>query len=92
VLTDGSRQIEIYPMPTSHAEDFQVVYLPREKILIEADHASPRKNKIAPGPRAVEFLQGIERLKLDVTTIAGIHGDTGNMEGLRAAVKGGKGN
>jgi glyoxylase-like metal-dependent hydrolase (beta-lactamase superfamily II) len=90
VLTDGSRQIELYLMPTSHAEDLQVVYLPREKILIEADHVSPRKNKVAPGPRAVEFLQGIEKLKLDVTTIAGIHGDTGNMEGLRAAAKGAK--
>jgi glyoxylase-like metal-dependent hydrolase (beta-lactamase superfamily II) len=89
-LTDGSRQIEIYLVPTSHAEDLQVVYLPREKILIEADHVSPRKNKVAPGPRVDEFLQGIERLKLDVTTIAGIHGDTGNMEGLRAAAKGGK--
>jgi hypothetical protein len=90
VLTDGSRQIELYLLPTSHAEDFQLVYLPREKILIEADHVSPRKNKVAPGPRVDEFLQGIEKLKLDVTTIAGIHGDTGNMEGLRAAAKGGK--
>jgi glyoxylase-like metal-dependent hydrolase (beta-lactamase superfamily II) len=90
VLTDGSRQVEIYLLPTSHAEDLQVVYLPREKILIEADHVSPRKNKVAPGPRVDEFLQGVEKLKLDVTTIAGIHGDTGNMEGLRAAAKGGK--
>jgi glyoxylase-like metal-dependent hydrolase (beta-lactamase superfamily II) len=89
-LTDGNRQVEIYLMPTSHAEDLQVVYLPREKILIEADHVSPRKNKVAPGPRVDEFLQGVEKLKLDVTTIAGIHGDTGNMEGLRAAAKGGK--
>lgn len=89
-LTDGNRQIEIYLVPTSHAQDLQVVYLPREKILIEADHVSPRKNKVAPGPRVDEFLQGIERLKLDVTTIAGIHGDTGNMDGLRAAAKGGK--
>jgi glyoxylase-like metal-dependent hydrolase (beta-lactamase superfamily II) len=90
VLTDGSRQVEIYLLPTSHAEDLQVVYLPREKILIEADHVSPRKNKVAPGPRVNEFLQGVEKLKLDVTTIAGIHGDTGNMEGLRAAAKGEK--
>jgi len=90
VLTDGSRQIELYPLPTSHADDNQVVYLPREKILIEADHVSPRKNKIRPDPRVNEFLKGIEQLKLDVTTIAGIHGDTGNMEGLRAAAKGGQ--
>ena len=87
VVTDGSRQIEIYPLPTSHADDFQLVYLPREKILIEADHASPRKNQIRPAPLVSELLQGIERLKLDVGTIAGIHGDKGNMEGLRAAAK-----
>ena len=85
VLTDGNRQIEIIPLPTSHAEDFQLVYLPSEKILIEADHASPRKNQIRPAPLAKELLQGIEQLKLDVETIAGIHGDTGDMQGLRAA-------
>ena len=90
-LTDGSRQIEIYALPTSHAEDFQIVYLPREKILIEADHASPRKNQIRPGPYPNALLQGIEKLKLDVAIIAGIHGDTGNMQGLRAAAaKGGQ--
>jgi glyoxylase-like metal-dependent hydrolase (beta-lactamase superfamily II) len=85
-LTDGSRRIEIYALPTSHAEDFQIVYLPGEKILIEADHASPRKNDIRPGPYPKALLEGIERLKLDVAMIAGIHGDTGNMQGLRAAV------
>jgi glyoxylase-like metal-dependent hydrolase (beta-lactamase superfamily II) len=90
VLTDGNRQIELYALPTSHAEDFQLVYLPREKILIEADHASPRKNQIRPGPNPKELLQGIEQLKLDVAIIAGIHGDTGNMDGLRAAAKGGQ--
>jgi hypothetical protein len=39
-----------------------------------ADHVSPRK----------------EQLKLEVGTIAGIHGDTGNMEGLRAVAKAGQ--
>jgi len=88
VLTDGSRQVEIYPLPTSHAEDFQIVYLPREKILIEADHVSPRKNQIRPGPLPGELLKGIEQLKLDVTTIAGIHGDTADIQALRVAAQG----
>jgi hypothetical protein len=66
VVIDGSRQIEIYPLPTFHADDFQLVYLPRAKILIEADHASPRKNQIRPAPLVNELLQGIQRLKLDV--------------------------
>jgi glyoxylase-like metal-dependent hydrolase (beta-lactamase superfamily II) len=86
VLTDGSREIEIHSLPTSHAEDFQIIYLPREKILIEADHVSPRKNQIRPGPLPGEVLQGIEQLKLDVATIVGIHGDTGDMQALRAVV------
>jgi len=90
VLSDGSRQVEIYPLPTSHAEDNQVVYLPREKILVEADHVSPRKNQIRPGPLPNELLKGIDQLKLDVTTIAGIHGDTADIQALRAAVKGGQ--
>ena len=38
VLTDGSRRVEVYPLLTSHAEDLVVIYLPAEKILIEADH------------------------------------------------------
>jgi glyoxylase-like metal-dependent hydrolase (beta-lactamase superfamily II) len=90
MLTDGNRQVEIYPLPTSHAEDLQVVYLPREKIVIEADHVSPRKNQIRPGPRVDEFFQEIEKLKLDITTIAGIHGDTADMQALRAAAKAGQ--
>jgi hypothetical protein len=69
----------------------QALRLPRAKILIEADHARPRKNQIRPGPYPNALLQGIEKLKLDVGIIAGIHGDTGDMQGLRAAVaKGGQ--
>jgi glyoxylase-like metal-dependent hydrolase (beta-lactamase superfamily II) len=90
VLSDGNRQIELYPLPTSHAEDFQIVYLPREKIIIEADHVSPRKNQFRPGPLPLELLKGIEQLKLDVTTIAGIHGDTADIQALRAVAKGGQ--
>jgi len=89
VLTDGSRQIQIYPMRTSHAEDFQVIYLPREKIVIEADHVSPRKGQVRSAPAVKEFVEGIDRLQLDVTTVAGIHGDTAPMEAARAAAQGG---
>ncbi len=28
---DGERQIEVHPLPTSHAEDLVVVYLPKGK-------------------------------------------------------------
>lgn len=88
VLTDGSRQIEIYPYPTAHADDYQIIYLPREKLLIEADHVSPRKGQVRPGDLPRQLLQGIEQLKLDVETIAGIHGDVASLRDLQVAVKG----
>ena len=87
VLSDGARQVEIHPLPTSHAEDLVVVYLPKERLLIEADHISPRDGQVRPGPRVKEFVQELDKLKLDVVTIVGIHGDQASLEASRAADK-----
>jgi glyoxylase-like metal-dependent hydrolase (beta-lactamase superfamily II) len=87
VLSDGGRQVEIHPLPTSHAEDLVVVYLPKERLLIEADHISPRDGQVRPGPRVKEFVQELDKLKLDVATIVGIHGDQASVEASRAAAK-----
>lgn len=89
ILTDGSRQIEIYPYSTSHADDYQIIYLPREKLLIEADHVSPRVGgSVRPGELPRQLLEGIEQLRLNVQTIVGIHGDVGTYDDLRDAVRG----
>lgn len=90
VLTDGSRRVEVYPMPTSHAEDLVVVYLPSEKILIEADHISPRNGQVRAAPLVKEFVTALDKLNLDVSTIVGIHGDSATMQAARAAAQGGK--
>jgi glyoxylase-like metal-dependent hydrolase (beta-lactamase superfamily II) len=90
VLADGSRRVEVYPMPTSHAEDRVVVYLPAEKIMIEADHISPRSGQVRPAPLVKEFVAGLDRLNLDVATIVGIHGDSVSMQATRLAAQGGK--
>ena len=87
VLSDGSRQVEVHPLPTSHADDLVVVYLPKERLLIEADHISPRDGQVRPGPRVSEFVQALEKLRLDVGTIVGIHGDQASLEAARAAAK-----
>jgi glyoxylase-like metal-dependent hydrolase (beta-lactamase superfamily II) len=88
VLTDGTRQIEIYPYPTAHADDYQMIYLPQEKLLIEADHVSPREGgNIRPGELPRQMLEGIEQLHLSVEKIIGIHGDVGTYQGLRNAVR-----
>ncbi|RYY76451.1 MAG: MBL fold metallo-hydrolase [Gammaproteobacteria bacterium] len=79
VLTDGSRKIEIYPIAgNSHNDAFALVYLPKEKILSEADAYTP----LAPGatppasvnPYSVNLYENIQKLKLDVDQIAGLHG------------------
>lgn len=85
VLTGGSRRVEVHPMPTSHAEDLVVVYLPGEKLLIEADHISPRGGQVRAAPIVTEFVAGIDKLGIDVGTIVGIHGDSASMQTARAA-------
>jgi glyoxylase-like metal-dependent hydrolase (beta-lactamase superfamily II) len=90
VLTDGSRRIEVHPMSTSHAEDIVVVYLPSDKMLIEADHISPRGGQVRPAPLVTEFVAGLDKLGIDVATIVGIHGDSVSMQATRAAAQGGK--
>jgi glyoxylase-like metal-dependent hydrolase (beta-lactamase superfamily II) len=86
-LGDGERQVQVHPLPTSHAEDLVVIYLPKEKLLIEADHISPRNGQVRPGPRVKEFVQELDKLNLDVATIVGIHGDQASLEATRAAAK-----
>ncbi len=89
VLTDASRQIEIYPYPTAHADDYQIIYLPQEKLLIEADHVSARQGgDIRPGDLPRQLLDGIEQLNLNVERIVAIHGDVGTLQDLRSAVRG----
>jgi glyoxylase-like metal-dependent hydrolase (beta-lactamase superfamily II) len=87
ILSDGKRRVEIYPLPLSHAQDLVVVYLPAEKIVIEADHISPRNGQVRPAPAAKEFVNGLDKLNLDVATIVGIHGDSATLQAARAAAK-----
>jgi glyoxylase-like metal-dependent hydrolase (beta-lactamase superfamily II) len=79
VLSDGKRSIEIYPIAGSgHNDAFALVYLPAEKILVEADAYTPlAANAPAPAsinPYTVNLYDNIQRLKLDVDQIAAIHG------------------
>lgn len=87
VLTDGTRRVEVYPLPTSHAEDLVVVYLPAEKLLIEADHISPRNGQVRSAPAVKEFVQAVNKLNLDVATVVGIHGESAPWQAAQAAAK-----
>ncbi|MES2932374.1 MAG: MBL fold metallo-hydrolase [Pseudomonadota bacterium] len=79
VLSNGKRAIEIYPIAgNSHNDAFALVYLPTEKVLIEADAYTPTAANVAPlatpNPYSVNLYENIQKLKLDVDRIAGLHG------------------
>jgi glyoxylase-like metal-dependent hydrolase (beta-lactamase superfamily II) len=79
VLTDGKQTIEVYSTQgDTHTDELLVAYLPGPKILVEADSYSPGPpNTPAPSPappNAVTLYDNIQRLKLDVATVVGIHG------------------
>lgn len=79
VLNDGTRKIEIHTIKGSgHNDGFALIYLPAEKILIEADAYTPTAAgaplPASPNPYNVNLNENIRKLKLDVNTIAALHG------------------
>ena len=79
VLKDGTRTVEIHAIKDSvHAAPFLMVYLPKEKLLVEADAYTPLAPNAAPPspPNAnnVNLVRNIERLQLAVERILPLHG------------------
>ena len=78
-LTDGRQTIEIYPTNgDTHTNEYTLIYLPGPRILVEADAWSPGPADAPPPPmpppNAVKLYDDIQALKLNVATIAPIHG------------------
>ena len=77
-LSDGTREMHItYVQPLAHVEGMLMAYLPKEKIAIEADlFDSPAQGAPAPAATAANrtFYNHVERLNMQVDTIAPIHG------------------
>ena len=71
--------MEVYNVQgLAHAKGMLIAYLPKEKIVIEADLFTPPAPN-APLPTTITpsnrtFYNNVQRLNLDVTTIAPIHG------------------
>ena len=68
-----------------------MVYLPTERVLIEADAFTPGAANAPPpampSPFTVNLYENIQRLKLDVRQIAALHGPrVTTMADLRAAI------
>ena len=79
VLNDGARTVEIHHVDDSHHTDtFLMVYLPKEKLLIEADSYTPAAPNTpppqVPNPLHTNLIDNLERLKLPVERILPLHG------------------
>jgi len=77
VLTDGNHVIELHRLQNSlHNDGLIVAYLPKEKILVEADAFNPPAQANAPAtpnPNNFNLVENLNRLKLDVETIIPVH-------------------
>ena len=90
ILTDGSREVIIYQYPNMHNAGMLMVYLPKEKMLIEADsYTPPASLNEAPGGLLflVQFYDSLERLGLDVDQVVPIHGRLATFDEVRRAVE-----
>lgn len=89
VLTDGARTLEIHHVRGNlHSEGLLMAYLPKEKLLIQADAFAPRPGAAPlpePSPYTVNLLENIERLNLDVVQLVHVHGGTSPISALYAA-------
>ncbi|HEV7609436.1 MAG TPA: MBL fold metallo-hydrolase [Steroidobacteraceae bacterium] len=92
VLADAERPIEIHRIEGSgHNDAFAMVYLPAQKILIEADAWTPTPAGATPpamvSPLWMNLYQNIERLGLDVQRIAPLHGTVKAIADFRTALR-----
>src|SRR6516165_4701330 len=80
-LSDGNETIELYHVEgLNHSDNMAIVYLPKEKILVNADLYGPPPavgNLANVNANAVALFRNIKRLKLDVATHVAIHGNAG---------------
>jgi glyoxylase-like metal-dependent hydrolase (beta-lactamase superfamily II) len=90
-LRDDTREMVIYHYAGNmHNAGMLMVFLPKERILIEADSFTPANSANEPPagiPNLVQFLDAVERLRLDVQQILPIHGRLTTLDEARAATE-----
>jgi glyoxylase-like metal-dependent hydrolase (beta-lactamase superfamily II) len=90
VLTDGNQVIELHHLQGSgHNEGIIVAYLPKQKILVEADAFNPPAQANAPpllpvSPYTANLIENVNRLKLDFDRIIPIHLPADSRKVMRA--------
>jgi hypothetical protein len=91
VLSDGTHTVELYLIKgTPHGDGLIMAYLPKEKLLVEADVFTPAPPNATPqaqpNPAPVNLYDNIERLNLAVDQILPIHGRKVPLAELQKAI------
>ncbi len=92
VIDDAVRPIEIHAIEGSgHNDAFAMVYLPAQKILVEADAWTPTPPGAKPpatvNPLWINLGANLDRLKLDVQRFAPLHGAVQTIGDFRTAIR-----
>jgi len=83
-VSDGHRTMHIARVrQDEHANGMLMAYLPRERILVEADSYTPNARLV---PFAANLLAAINRLGWSVDRIVPLHGDVVEMSMLEGAI------
>jgi len=90
-MSDGTRTLEVHRITGGdHNDTFLMVYMPKERLLIEADAFTPgppgSKPPATPNGNHLTLVSNIERLKLDIDKILPLHGRVVPLAELYTAV------
>jgi glyoxylase-like metal-dependent hydrolase (beta-lactamase superfamily II) len=87
-LSDGSQTLELHALQNSHVQGMLIAYLPKQKLLFNADLFGPPLAGPVPTANdfAIELRDGIRKLKLSVETFAGAHGRVATPEDLEQSI------
>ncbi len=91
VLSDGTRTVEIHHIAGNlHEDGMLMVYLPKERLLVEADAYTPAPPNAPPpaavNPNSVNLADNIGRLNLAVDQILPLHGRIVPLAELHKAI------
>jgi glyoxylase-like metal-dependent hydrolase (beta-lactamase superfamily II) len=88
---DDMREMVVYHYAGNmHNAGMLMVFLPKERMLVEADSFTPTNNSNEPPaglPNLVHFLDAVDRLRLDVQQVVPIHGRLTTLDEARAAAE-----
>jgi glyoxylase-like metal-dependent hydrolase (beta-lactamase superfamily II) len=91
-FSDATRTVNIHFIEGSpHAQGFMMAWLPRERLLVEADAYTPgppnQPPPATPNALHVNLVTNVQRLNMDVDRILPLHGRVVPFSELRAAAK-----